>query len=260
MPTVSVPGTACADKWVDTGKATGCNNSTLFLQYLEMGGGYGPDPEVYGCKQNVATKTVDAYLYEKGCNDTGKIGLDCGGVCQGKGVTWGLTLTFGSSICSDSWKPTGKNIGANKNCKAFVGYARLGKGSGAEPNKFGCRYNAKSGDIEAYLYDKGCDDKSKIALWCNYICWDAGVAQSGQMSLGGSLCKDGWQKVGPNLGASKKCTTGIEFMQLGVGSGPEPHKYGCRYNPASGELFAQLYEKGCDDKAIKIDCGYICFK
>lgn len=255
-----VPGSSCKDGWVDTGQKSGCASGSMFLQYLQLGIGSGADPEVYACKPNVAKGTTDAYLYEKDCNDTTNIGLTCGGVCMGKGVTKGLVLTFGSDQCHDGWKPTKTNLGAGKNCKAFIGYARLGKGSGAEPNKFGCRYNATTGDIETYLYEKGCDDKAKTTIWCNWICWDAGVAQSGPVTLGGGLCKQGWQTAGPNVGAGKKCTVGIEYMQLGVGSGPEPDRYGCRYNSTTGQMEAQLYEKSCDDKAIKIDCGYICFK
>ena len=259
LPLTDVPGNTCKDAWQSTKTKGPSATCTAYLSYVQLGVGSGAEPDKYGCMHNTKTGAIDAMLFEKSCDDTKLIGLTCGAVCAGKGVTVGSVQVSGTS-CYKGWKDSGKNLGAGKSCKAFIGQVRLGGGSGPEPDTYGCRYNSTTGSLEAYLYEKGCDDKAKISLRCDWICWDSGAASSGTTSLDGKKCKSGWQATGTGIGANKTCAAGIELMQLGVGSGPEPDRYGCRYNSTVGDVEAQLFEKSCDDKSIKIDCGYVCFK
>jgi hypothetical protein len=252
-----VSGASCQNAWADTGATLPGSDCHVHLQSLLLGAGAGPEPDRYGCR--VQGTSLEAYLYELDCDDTGKVGLSCGGFCGGSGLTSGSIDVSGLVGCSNGWKDSGANIGANKSCVAFVGYVQLGVGDGPEPDVIGCRYNPSTGAVEAYLYELGCDDKGKIAIRCDWVCWSDSQASAGVVSLDGSKCATGWQSAGPSLGAGKTCVVGIERVKLGVGSGPEPNGIGCRYDATSGQISAQLHELDCDDKDVELDCSYVCF-
>lgn len=257
---VDVQGTSCKAAWQDSGSIAVSADCQVHLQSVQLGVGSGPEPDRYGCRIEAGGQKIEAYLHELDCDDKTGISLSCAGSCGGQGVTRGSVDVTGSSGCYQGWRGTGKNLGIGKDCKAFVGYLQLGVGSGAEPDAFGCRYNSTTGEVESYLYELGCDDKGKIALRCDWICWTGTKISSGTINLDGSNhCKSGWQAVGTNVGSNKTCIAGVEFMRVGVGSGPEPDWYGCRYDPSAGLIEGRLLETDCDDKGIKLDCGYVCF-
>ena len=51
---------------------------------------------------------------------------------------------------------------------------------------------------------------------------------------------------------------GRSNSRLDVWTASDGHRYGCRYDAASGALQGYLFEKDCDDKKIQLDCGYLC--
>jgi len=250
---VDVQGSACQDGWAATGTTASASSCSVHLEAVQLGAGAGAEPDQYGCR--IESDKVEAYLYELGCDDKGKISLACAGSCGGSGVTRGSVTVPGTS-CAGNWQQIA-SLGSGKSCVAFVGQLKLGVGSGAEPTTYGCRYDPSSGDVEAYLYEKDCDDKGKIALRCDWIC---APGSSGSYGLDGTQCQNSWQPVDAGLAAGKVCVTGIQLMKLGVGSGPEPDFYGCRYDAASGKLQAQLFEQDCDDKSIELQCAYLCLE
>jgi hypothetical protein len=254
---VDVPGSACKNSWSATTKNVSGTSCGVHLEELQLGVGAGPEPDRYGCQVGSDGATVEATLYEIDCDDKAKISLSCAGSCDGQGVTRG-SVTVPGSLCSAAWQKTGSNIGAGKTCVALVGEVKLGVGDGPEPAAFGCRYDASSGEVEAFIHELDCDDKAKIALRCDWICSSGSAAQSGTFGLAGSQCKTGWQTVSSAPGA--RCVTGITLMKLGVGSGPEPDRYGCRYDAATGELQAELFELDCDDQGVAVECAHLCLE
>jgi hypothetical protein len=268
-PVVVSGDSSCEEKWKDTATKASGSSCEAHLQSLQLGVGLGAEPDKYGCKIGPDGSTVQSIVYEIGCDDEKLISLSCDGSCDGQGVERGSLLVTGAEICSNGWMPTGKNIGQGRNCQAFVGYVQLGVGIGAEPSSYGCRYAETSGDIEVYLYEEGCDDRGLISIRCDWVCSTNSSASKGTATLEGksNQCKApasggataAWQQAGTGPGPGKACIAGIEYMRIGVGSGPEPDLYGCRYDAQSGQIEAELYEVDCDDKDIKVDCGYFCF-
>ncbi|MFH1130620.1 MAG: hypothetical protein V1754_04755 [Pseudomonadota bacterium] len=257
---VIVSGSTCQDSWQNTGNQVVGTNCIANIQLAQIGVGKGAEPNKYGCKVAPGAVTVNSYLHERDCDDDTVISLECNWACGDQTVEVGSVLVDGASTCDDKWQNGPKNIGVGKNCEAFVGYVRLGVGYGAEPNKYGCRYNAGTGQIEVYLHEVGCEDKKNIDLECNYLCWQGSGATTGTAKLSGDWgqCYPGWQQTSTNIGSGKKCIAGIEYMRLGVGVGVEPNMYGCRYNASSGYIEAYLDEVDCDDKGIEIVCRYLC--
>jgi len=78
------------------------------------------------------------------------------------------------------------------------------------------------------------------------------------VTVQGSSCSAAWTDTGSAL-PGKVCRVIPQALQLGVGAGAEPQRYGCRAGASGKTVEALLYEADCDDKSkISLSCGGLC--